>query len=174
MLLVMTVSLVILTGCKSDDDGGSGGSAAAGTVEATVNGSNFTSMEIASWAQSTTTNGITQLAISGSDANGNVILIQILGYEGVGTYEFDSNSTILNTASYTEVDISDISNPVSSSWIAPFMDSGVAGTVNISSDDGTTYEGTFEFEAKGQDGNPTDTQGMINVTNGSFNVDILN
>ena len=138
MLLLMTVSLITFASCSKDDDGGSGGSAAEGTVEATVNGSNFTSMEIASWAQTTTNNGITQLAISGSDANGNVILIQILGYEGVGTYEFDSNTTIFSTASYTEIDISNISNPVSTSWIAPFMDSGVAGTVNISSDDGTT------------------------------------
>ena len=45
MLLVMTMSLVTLTGCSSDDDGGSGGSAGSGTITAKVDGANFLIVE---------------------------------------------------------------------------------------------------------------------------------
>lgn len=158
-LLIMTVSLFTLTSCKSDDDGGGSGTAGEGTIEASIDGVAFTSLEITSIA--TAANG--NMQIQGNDADGNAILLLIIGYNGTGTYNFDgSNTTIFNTASYTQADIN---NPLNSqSWSAPF-DATLAGSVSISNETDDTIEGTFEFTGQ----NANDNSQKV-ISNGSFNL----
>lgn len=107
MLLLMTMSLVILSGCSSDDNGG-GGSAAQGTITAKIDGTGFTSIDIASMASLVAASNT--LTLQGNDANGNSIIMVINGYNGTGTYNFDGNSIPLNIASYLEIDINNPTN----------------------------------------------------------------
>ena len=159
MLLVMTVSLVTLTGCKSDDDGGNGGAAAAGTIEAKIDGASFTSLELTSIATLAAGN----LIIQGNDADGKSIVMTIFGYSGEGTYPFTgADPLILNTANYIEADAA---NPMNTqSWTAPY-DTTQTGTVSISMESADSIEGTFEFT--GQNANDMTT---VAVTEGSFNL----
>src|SRR5690606_9532189 len=61
-LLLMCFSLITFSSCSNDDDGGDGGGdqgAAAGTITAKINGSSFTSLEMTSFANTTTGGGQT-------------------------------------------------------------------------------------------------------------------
>ena len=102
MLLVMTISLVTLTGCSTSDNNDNGANAAEGTIEAKIDGNNFISLDLTSIA--TLANG--NLIIQGNDADGKSIVMTIFGYNGEGTYEFSGNDPlILHIANYIEVDI---------------------------------------------------------------------
>ena len=160
MLLIMTVSLITFTGCKSDDDGGDGGNAANGTIEASVDGAGFTSLNITSIA--TLANG--NLILQGNDADGKGIVITIFAYDGVGTYDFTgADPLILHTAVYIETDIN---NPMNSqSWSAPF-DTTMVGSVSISSETDDNIQGTFNFTGQ----NANDNSQKV-ITDGSFNLD---
>src|SRR5690606_435295 len=103
ILLLMSFSLVTLSSCSSDDDGGGGGQAAEGTVTAKIDGTTFTSMEIASTANYVAAGNV--MTIQGSDADGKAIVLIINGYEGEGTYEIGGDNSIFVSGSYTEVDI---------------------------------------------------------------------
>ena len=165
MLLVMTMSLVSLSSCSKDDDGGSGGSAASGTLEASVGGTSFQSMEISSSA--TVANGGQNLIIIASNSDGNAFAFTILGFDGVGTYQIGGGANILNVASYTETDV-DLNNPQNSTteiWQAPYDDT-VAGEIQISEVTDTKVKGTFEFTCKNVNGD----QSIKTITNGSFNL----
>lgn len=159
ILVLMAVVAVSLTSCKKDDDGGGGGSAASGTVSAKVNGSNFNSMEMASFA--TLSSGT--LILQGSNAAGEGISIVMNNYDGVGTYEFtDSNVFVVGT--YIEVDVN---NPMNAqTWTAPYQDSGIVGELKISEKTDTKIMGTFNFTAKNSGGDGS----LRNVTDGSFNL----
>jgi hypothetical protein len=85
MLLVMTMSLVSLSSCSKDDDGGSGGNAAAGTITAKIDGSQFTSLEITSFANLTTASGQTTLVMQGNTQSQAINMI-INGYNGVSFF----------------------------------------------------------------------------------------
>ena len=158
-LLFMVASLLALTGCKSDDDGGDDGAAAAGTIEASIDGAAFTSLDLTSIA--TLANG--NLIIQGNDADGRSIVMTIFSYDGEGTYEFTgADILILHTANYIEADIA---NPMNSqTWSAPF-DTTLAGSVSISTETADSIQGTFEFTAR----NPNDMS-TVEVTAGSFNL----
>lgn len=160
MLLIMTISLVTLTGCStSDDNNNGGGAAAAGTIEAKIDGTDFTSLDLTSIA--TLANG--NLIIQGNDADGKSIVMTIFGYNGEGTYEFTGvDPLILHIANYIEADIN---NPMNTqSWTAPF-DATVGGTVTISTEMTDSVEGTFEFT--GQNAND---MSMKVITEGAFNL----
>ena len=161
MLLVMTMSLVTLTGCSSDDDGGSGGSAGSGTITAKVDGANFTSMEIASSA--TLANAGQNLIIIGSNSSGKAFAMTIFGYEGTGTYEISGSNA--NSASYSETDVSDPANPTTEIWQSPYEDS-LLGEINISEETDTKVKGTFNFMCKNVNGDNS----VKNITEGSFDL----
>ena len=162
----MTVSLVTITGCKSDDDGGSGGgSAASGTLAASVDGVSFQSLEISSSA--TIANSGQNLIIIASNSDGNAFSISIFGYSGPGTYPLGGGVNITNTASYSETDV-DLNNPQNSTtelWQAPFDDTQV-GEINISEETDTNIKGTFSFMCKNTGGD----QSVKDITNGSFDL----
>ena len=164
MLLVMAVSLVSLTSCKSDDDGGGPGGAAGGTLVATVDGASFQSLEISS--QATIANNGQNLTIIASNSDGNAFSLIVIGYSGPGTYPIGGGANIFNSASYTETDV-DINNPQNSTteiWQAPYDDTQV-GEINIS-DDTDNVVGTFEFTAQ----NTAGDQSIKTITNGSFDL----
>lgn len=164
ILVLMAVVAISLTSCKKDDDGGGGGGqAGAGTIVAKVNGSSFSSMEIASRATLSTGGGMTTLILQGSDASGKGIFITMNNYDGVGTYEF-SDSNVFLVATYIETDISNPQN--SKTWTAPYDGSGVVGEVNISEKTDTTIKGTFNFTGKNVNGDNS----LRNITEGSFNL----
>lgn len=165
MLLVMVVSLTNLTSCSKDDDGGSGGGAASGTIKAKVNGSQFTSLEMTSFANLTSGGGQTTLVMQGNTSSQAINMI-INGYDGVGTYEL-SDSNVFITASYIEPNVSDPLN--SQTWSAPFQDSGVVGEIKIAEQSDTTIKGTFHFTCKNANDDSTK-----NITDGSFNLELMN
>ncbi|MCB0448010.1 MAG: hypothetical protein KDD03_10965 [Gelidibacter sp.] len=165
MLFIMIGSLVTLSSCSKSDDGGDGGNAAAGTITAKVNGSQFTSLEITSFAQLTTGGGQTTLVMQGNTQSQAINMI-INGYNGVGSYEL-SDSNVFISASYIEPDIN---NPLNSqTWSAPFQNSGVVGEINISEQTSTNIKGTFNFTCKNSNDGSTK-----NITEGSFNLELMN
>src|SRR5690606_1689777 len=150
-----------LSSCSSDDDGGGGGGAASGTITAKINGNSFTSLEMTSFANTTTGGGQTTLVMQGNTQSQAISMI-INGYDGVGTYEL-SDDNVFRTASYIEPNIS---NPLESqTWSAPFQDSGVVGEIKISEETDTNIKGTFNFTCKNSNDGTTK-----NVTEGSFNL----
>lgn len=165
MLLLMTVSIVSLTSCKSDDDGGGGGDAPSGTLTANVEGASFQSLDISSSA--TIANNGQNLIIIASNSDGNAFSMSIFGYSGPGTYPLGGGINITNTASYSETDV-DLNNPQNSTteiWQAPYDDTMV-GEINISEDTGSKVIGTFSFTCKNVNGD----QSVKNITNGSFDL----
>lgn len=158
-LLLITISLISVTSCKSDDDGGEGGGAAAGTITAKIDGTSFTSLELTSIATLAAGN----LIIQGNDASGKSIVMTIFGYNGEGTYEFTgANPAILNIANYIEADINNPAN--TQSWTSPY-DGTVSGSVSIAVETTNSVEGTFEFT--GRNANDMTT---VAVTEGAFNL----
>ncbi|GGG19219.1 hypothetical protein GCM10011344_19780 [Dokdonia pacifica] len=173
--LVMLLCVVGLTytSCKTDDDGGDGGNAAAGTVEATVDGASFTSDAIATMATQINAQGITTLNIVGSAlsaGSARTITLTIIGVDGEGTYpiQVSTDSGIITaTATYIEASGNVGGGGIDGSWLAPF-DESLAGEVNITEITDTTVRGTFSYSARSQD----DESNFVEITNGSFNLDL--
>lgn len=166
LALAIIFSLTLSSCGGSDDGGGGGGSAANGTIKAKVGSSNFTSMQIASFATKQQISGAGYtIILQGSDASGKAIQLILNGVDGQpGTYQISDTGNISAIGTYTEVNIS---NPLNSqTWAAPYDDSGVVGSVTISEITDTNIKGTFNFTGKNQDG--TDTKA---ITNGAFNLD---
>jgi len=163
MMMLVVSSLSI--SCKSDDDGGGGGSAAAGTISAKVDGSQFNSVEMATFAS--INSGSIQIQGNTGGTSSKAIVMTIVGYDGVGTYPIGGGANVFTVASYveTEVDLSNPTNPEVVTWSAPYDDS-VAGEINISEVTDTKVKGTFSFTAKAEGGS-TKT-----ITEGSFNVNL--
>lgn len=152
----------LLTSCSSSDGGGGGGSAAAGTIKAKAGSTNFTSITAATYA--TMQSGI--LVVQGSDASGKVIQLLLSGVTTTGTYEISDTAGISVVGSYTEVNLS---NMTSTTWAAPYDNSGAAGSVTITEITATNVKGNFTFTGKNQ--NAADTKA---ITDGSFNVNFQN
>ncbi|MFN3753474.1 DUF6252 family protein [Flavobacterium sp.] len=164
--IVLTMALAtLLTSCSgSDDGGGGGGSASLGQLKAKVGGSNFTSMNLATFATKQVIGTTTTIIIQGSDASGKAIQLILNGTNGAaGTFEISDTANISAIASYSEVNIN---NPMASqTWAAPYDSSGAVGSITISEITDTNVKGTFNFTGKNQNG--TDTKA---ITNGAFNI----
>lgn len=157
--LVLVLALTtVLSSCSSDSGSGGGGTAAAGTIKAKAGNVNFTSLTQASYA--TMNSGM--LTIQGSDASGKVIQLIIFGATGAGTYTISEDSTISVVGNYTEVNLGTFD---STTWAAPYENSGAVGTITITEMTDATVKGTFNFTGKNLEG--ADTKA---ITNGSFNV----
>lgn len=161
MLFVMIGSLITLTSCSSDDDNGgdNGGGNGNEFLTAKIDGADFAASQspaVIVGAQST--NGI--LAVQGGDNNGNTINFAIQNYNGVGTYTTGDNLTNANLIQYLQI------SPVAG-WASNLATAALGtlnpGTIEITSDDGTTVEGTFSFDGYNADDMTTKV-----VTQGSF------
>ena len=98
--------------------------------------------------------------VQGNNATGTTIRLTVQNYSGVGTYNFGGL-----TNPNTGVVITDpIGNPLG--WTS-FGTADNSGSVTVTSDDGTTVEGTFAFEGVG--GNPVSTK---LITEGTFKATI--
>lgn len=156
MYLVMLFSAVLFTACSSDDDnGGDDGSGSGGSefLTAKVSGADFAAaQDPAVIVGASLSNDV--LAVHGGKNNGETIRITIADYNGVGTYNAGETLTGMNSLMYVTI------SPVAA-WTTMF---GLAtGTIEITSEDGTTVEGTFSFE-----GYNAEDQSTKNITNGSF------
>jgi len=139
MYLVMLFTAVLFTACSTnddddnDDDGSSGGSE---FVTAKVNGTDFeAAQDPAVIVGATVSNGV--LAVHGGKNNGETLRLTIGSYNGVGTYSAGESITSVNSLMYVTI------SPVAA-WTTIF--DLATGTIEITSDDGTTVEGTFSFE----------------------------
>ena len=162
LAMVLFMALAITSCNKSDDDAGDGGGD-EGNFSAQVDGSGFNA-NVAASANETTSGGQTTLVLLGSDASGKAINIIINGFDGVGTYPISSDN-VFTSASYTETDVNNPSN--TQIWAAPFENSGMVGEINIAVKTDSNVEGTFNFDARLQNGTS-----MKNVTNGQFNLSL--
>lgn len=164
-LLIGTLFLFLTLGFTScsDDDGGSGTGVSVGTIKANIDGAGFNA-NIATSGNLVTQGAFATLTILGTNADGQALNFVINGFDGEGTYDIGGANTIFVTASYTEANAS---NPMASqSWQAPYEGDAVRGTLSISSDSGSSVQGTFEFTAK----NSNDGT-VVDVTNGEFNIE---
>ncbi len=162
--ILLSLVFGLTTSCSDDDGGSGGGSSAPGTMSATIDGSNYQSSEMLSSANKVNAGGSTTLTLLGNSNEGKTITINILGYDGTGTYDIGGDNLIAVTASYIEANVS---NPTASqSWSAPYDGDTVRGTISVSSDANDNVQGTFEFTAK----NSNDGS-VVDITDGSFNMD---
>lgn len=90
------------------------------------------------------------IVIQGSDSNGHAITMNIMNYNGVGTYDF----TMAGFIQFVE--------GITGAWVCNAT-SGTTGSVTITSDDGNIIEGTVSFVGKDVSDNSTRT-----ITEGSF------
>jgi hypothetical protein len=144
MLLIMSISLVSFTSCSSDDDNGGGSGSGDEFLTATVDGASYAAAQSPSvivGAQSV--NGV--LAVQGGTNNGTTINFAINNYTGVGTYTTGDNITNTDFIQYLS-----ISGTTPSTWASGLSSAAAGGispgTIEITSDDGTTVEGTFSFD----------------------------
>lgn len=162
----MTLTAVTFTSCSSDDGGGNDpgtGGAASGVLVAKVDGNSYQSMEISSSA--TVANSGQSLIIIASNSSGNAFAFTILGFEGTGTYPIGGGANILNSASYTETDVSNPQSPTTEIWQAPFDDTMV-GEIVVTEVTDSKVKGNFNFSCKNVGGD----QSVKNITDGSFNL----
>ncbi len=157
LALFLTVVALLASCSKDDDDNGNGGDE---FLTAKIDGADYAASQspaIIVGAQST--NGI--LSVQGGDNNGNTINMAIQNYTGVGTYTSGDNLTNGNMIQYLQI------KPAVAGWgsnLATAVVGGLtAGSIKITSDDGTTVEGTFSFEGY----NATDMTKKM-VTQGDF------
>lgn len=94
------------------------------------------------------------VVIQGSDANGTAITMNIMNYNGTGTYDFTQAGFIQYVIGPTQTN--------SGSWVANSA-SGTSGSVIITSDDGSVIEGTVSFTGL----NPQDNTRKV-ITDGKF------
>lgn len=166
MSLMLIALALIFTGvsCSSDDDGGDGGEAANGTIQAKVDGSNFSSNPQLSAATQVNAGGTTTITVQGNDNSGKGIVIVMNGVTGEGTYQIGGGANVSISVSYIEANAS---NPQATQiWQAPF-DSTVAGEISISEFTTTKVKGTFNFTGKNVNGDNSTKE----ITDGSFNMD---
>ena len=163
MLFVMIGSLIALTSCSSDDDNGgdNGGGNGDEFLTAKIDGADFAAAQspaVIVGAQSTS--GV--LAVQGGDNNGNTISMAIPNYNGVGTYT--TGDVITNTSF---IQYLTLNGTTPNTWASGLGSAAVGtimpGTIEITSDDGTTVEGTFTFDGY----NAADMTTKV-VTQGSF------
>ncbi|MFK7748766.1 MAG: hypothetical protein AB8B65_10265 [Kordia sp.] len=130
-IAILTVTMI---SCNNDDDVATMDTAntAGEFLTAKVDGVDFSAMEVSVTA--TTSNNV--LSLVGGDSNGNTFQMAIQNYNGVGTYVTGDVITNSNAMSYITV------TPFAL-WTSTF-DTG-NGTLEVTTDDGSIIEGTFEF-----------------------------
>ena len=149
--------------CSSDDDGGStgGDSVANGTINATVDGNNITTLV-------QTTGGLvsgTDFSMIGSTISGETLQVSVKGFTGVGTYNLLATSTNIGAELfYSKIDMNDPES-THNLWTAPFgSNTGVSGIFTVTEITDTNIKGTFSFKGANDLGN------IKEVKNGKFNV----
>lgn len=169
ILFLATVLSTSIVSCSGDDDGGNPNPPAAleGQITASVGGNNFTSITQGTTAVKVATGDAYTITIQGTDLGGKQIQLILNGVDGeTGTYEISDTAGITAIGSYIEVNTTTFT---SQTWVAPYENSGAAGSITITEISDTNIKGTFEFTARNQE----NTQDTKAVTGGSFNVNFM-
>jgi len=168
ILFLATVLSTSIISCAGDDDGNNVDPVAVeGTITANVGGANFTSIVQGTTAMKVAVGGTYTITIQGTDLGGRQIQLILNGVDGeTGTYEISQEAAISAIGSYIEVNTTTFT---SKTWVAPFEDSGVAGSITITEISDTNIKGTFNFTARNQE----DAQDSKEITGGSFNVNFM-
>ncbi|MBP41516.1 MAG: hypothetical protein CL528_07065 [Aequorivita sp.] len=167
ILVLMAVVAVSLTSCKKDDDGGDDPQGGSGTFTAKVDGNNFSGMQGTVVARVTNSGAGQAIAISGGTEQSENLQIILTSFDGEGSY--DLNFVNIGTYSY----LPDPSNPDPNTVVVYSTvgtGQGNNGTINISSYDGNTIKGTFNFTGY----NLNNTSESVSVTDGQFNIEVTN
>ena len=164
VMLVLLMSLAVLS-CKKDDDGGEDPGGATGALTAKIDGTNLTA-DIAVQAQITASGQGDVLAISGGTSQSENLQMIIQNFDGVGTYDL----SFVNIGTYSY--LPDPSNPDPSTVVIYLSVNGTdaTGELKVSSFDGNTIEGTFNFTGYKID----DLSQTVAVTTGKFNLEVTN
>jgi hypothetical protein len=164
LVLLVAIATTLSTSCSSDD-GGSGGNAAAGTVQAKIDGASFTSATLLTTGVSITAGANTTLFIQGTDIQGKGFNFNINNFTGVGTYDIGGSSSVFVVANYVE---GNATKPLDTqAWTAPYDDDSKRGEISVSSITADKVIGTFSFTSKNPNGGTVKT-----ITEGSFNVEL--
>ena len=164
--LIILMSLAVVA-CKKDDDGGedpqNGGG--TGTLTAQIDGTGL-SADIAVQAQITMSPQGDVMAISGGTSQSENLQMIIQNFDGAGTYDLN----FLNIGTYSF--LPDPSNPDPSTVVIYTTVNGTssAGELRVSSFDGNTIKGTFNFTGYKSD----DPNSTVAVTNGEFDLSVTN
>lgn len=171
LLFIATVISSFALSCSSSDDGGGGGSASEGTIKAKVDGTWVETLkEVAGHPITVASVNWGTLHMQGNTGgtSSKAFVINVGGFEGVGTYDFGGENFVGVNASYTEI-VVDPSNPMDfqqTIWAAPYEGGAKVGEIQVAEYiEGDYIKGTFHFEAKNQDGDD-----KKNITEGSFHI----
>lgn len=153
---ILLFTALMMISCSSDDNNPTGANGEE-FLTAKVDGADFSSFAdaIAATIGSGGTGDV--LAVQGSNTSGDFIRLNIVNYNGVGTYTTGDN--ISNTSSVSYGTVQPIAN-----WISTF-DVG-SGTVEITEDTDTYVKGTFSFTGLNSSDSTTKT-----ITEGEFKAD---
>lgn len=132
---ILLFATILWVSCSSDDDNPDAGSDGE-FLTAKVDGADFSSFEDSIGASIGTGGAGDVLAVQGSNTSGDYIRINIVGYNGVGTYVTGDNISNTSSAGYGTV------QPIAA-WNSTF-DIG-SGTIEITEDTSTYVKGTFSF-----------------------------
>ena len=164
-LLVFATAMLSVTSCSNSDDTAGLGTTASGSLSAKIDGASYSSLEISSSA--TLSNGGENLIIIASNSDGKSFSINIIGYNGTGTYPLGGGANIFNSASYTEVEVNR-NNPSASTsevWQAPYDDT-VVGEIVVTEETDANLKGTFSFTCK----NVNEDDSIKTITEGAFDL----
>ena len=163
-IIFLTVISLALTGCSKDDDENGSGDG-GGEMTASISGAGaFKSFPASSNAVKQTIGSTsTMLMVQGTNADGQGITINIMGYTGEGTYDFTFGSSNSSSATYTETDVN---NPMATQiWTTLYSSGASNGSITISEETSSGVKGTFNF--KGKNGNDDSVR---TISEGKFNV----
>lgn len=149
--------------CSSDSSGNSIGPAGDGTITASVEGTNVTTMQAATSGYVTGSGASKTLQLVGADATGKSFSIQVTGYTGVSTYSINATSGPIAVLSYTALDFNNPQN-TNNVWVS--AGDGTTGTLSVTEYTDAVVKGTFSFKGRNQAGT------FKQITSGSFNVSL--
>lgn len=168
ILFFATVLSTSIISCSGDDEGNPVPPVALeGQITASVGGNNFTSITQGTTAVKVATGDAYTITIQGTDLGGRQIQLILNGVDGTtGTYEISPEASISAIGTYIEINTTTFT---SQTWVAPFENSGVTGSITITEISDTNIKGTFNFTARNQE----DAQDSKAITGGSFNVNFM-
>jgi len=157
---VLLICLSLLFSCNKDDNDSS--DAGDEFVSAKIDGTSWTSSKDYNTTAAQKSGNV--LAVQGSDNDGNAINFNIANYSGVGNYKTGDNLT--NGSQIMYVSISPVGS-WSSNLATAALGTLIPGTIDITKDDGSVFEGTFSFE-----GYNASTKTIKKFTEGKFKAEI--
>lgn len=172
-LILATVFSSFVLSCSSDDSGSDGGAIAAhGTISAKINGTNFTSTQMATMATKVNVSGTahvitvtgTQMDMNAGGTSKTLTLVMNVPDLEPRSYDVGGDNLVTITASYVEVNTATFE---STAYAAPYEGGELAGTITITEITDTNIKGNFSFKVKNQN----DQNDAKQITDGAFNVD---